>query len=92
MDKHTNAIKAWIEVAVDCWAKDQTADLSTPYYAYYRAGSVIAPGSIVISPDAPNEHYALVTGERINPWHTPKMVKENLFKLCRGLPILQIGE
>ena len=62
MSKHIDIVRAWIEVAVDCWYKDQSKDLSKYFYAYFRAGSVIAPGSIVIAEEPLNEHYSLISG------------------------------
>lgn len=84
-------IYAWLEPAVQCWCKDQIRNMQTAYYAYYKAGTHDSYGAIVISENAPNEDWHLITGERISLGDTAETVKQKLFAFCQRLPLLKMS-
>lgn len=88
MNEHERVINCWIEVAVNCWYKDQCRDPFERYYAFFKPAQGERPGAIVIATDPLNDDFHLISSQRVSPEKTPEQIKSWLMDLSRFLPIL----
>jgi hypothetical protein len=77
--------------AVDCWFVDQCRNPNASFYLYYKeAAEGENTWCPIISENAPNESWQLVTPERISGMQTKEQVKQNLYNALYSCPFLGV--
>lgn len=79
---------AWLKPAVSCWWWDQSRELDTQFYLWYKPANKEIPGAMIIDRNAPNDEWILASPERIPVDLGTNSVLKKLKDIARRLPIL----